>query len=203
MIFGDFFSKDYWRTSWISEYFGFYTPPVIEEEPIKFEKILSQFKIDAAILLEKMQHIAFSNYNCEIRSYLIEFLFKNKVSLDFLEWRRSFVDIDWANFEINFLNFKASKDLFINFFLLFLGILKNYKKYFYNFIYMIFYLFLISFLFLFYFFYIVWKKIDPFWRSLKKKLNHRFLTLERVYFFPFEKRVRNFFQNLKQIWIFF
>ena len=62
-----------------------------------------------------MQHTAFSNYNCEIRSYLIEFLFKNKVSLDFLEWRRSFVDIDWANFEINFLNFKASKDLFINF----------------------------------------------------------------------------------------
>ena len=115
MIFGDFFSRDYWRTSWISEYFGFYTPPVIEEEPIKFEKILSQFKIDAAILLEKMQHIAFSNYNCEIRSYLIEFLFKNKVSLDFLEWRRSFVDIDWANFEINFLNFKASKNLFINF----------------------------------------------------------------------------------------
>ena len=62
-----------------------------------------------------MQHTAFSNYNCEIRSYLIEFLFKNKVSLDFLEWRRSFVDIDWANFEINFLNFKASKDFFINF----------------------------------------------------------------------------------------
>jgi len=93
-----------------------------------------------------MQHTAFSNYNCEIRSYLIEFLFKNKVSLDFLEWRRSFVDIDWANFEINFLNFKASKDLFINFFLLFLGILKNYKKYFYNFIYMIFYFFFISFL---------------------------------------------------------
>jgi len=56
---------------------------------------------------------------------------------------------------------------------------------------------------IFYFFYIVWKKIDPFWRSLKKKLIHRFLTLERVYFFPFEKRVRNFFQNLKNKYEFF
>jgi len=71
---------------------GYYTPPIIEEKPIK--KILSQSEIDAALLFEKMQRTAFSNYNCEIRSYLIEFLFKNKVSLDFLEWRKSFVKIN-------------------------------------------------------------------------------------------------------------
>ena len=64
LIFGDVFSRDYWRTNWISKYFGYYTPPVIEEEPIKFEKILSQSEIDAAILLEKMQYTVFSNYNC-------------------------------------------------------------------------------------------------------------------------------------------
>ena len=64
---------------------GYYTPPVFEEEPIKFEKILSQSEIEAALLLEKMQRTPFSNYNCEIRSYIIEFLFKNKVRLDFLE----------------------------------------------------------------------------------------------------------------------
>ena len=55
IIFGDFFSRDYWRTSWISEYLGYYTPPIFEEEPIKFEKILSQSEIEAALLLEKMQ----------------------------------------------------------------------------------------------------------------------------------------------------
>ena len=82
--------------------------------------------------------------------------------------------------------------LFTVFFLLFLGILKNYKRYSYNFVYMI-----------FYFFYIISKKLEPFWRSLKKKLIHRFLTLERVYFFPFEKKVRNFFQNLKNKYEFF
>jgi hypothetical protein len=81
---------------------------------------------------------------------------------------------------------------FTVFFLLFLGILKNYKRYLYNLVYMI-----------FYFFYIVSKKLEPFRRSLKKKLIHNFLTIERLYFFPFERKVRNFFQNLKNKYEFF
>ena len=40
-------------------------------------------------------------------------------------------------------------------------------------------------------------------KVFKKKPIHRFLTLERVYFFPFERKVRNFFQNLKNKYEFF
>ena len=91
-------SIESWKKGKISEFLGYYTPPTEEE-----------------IAFKKLQETIFSNYNCEIRSYLIEFFFKNKVTLDFLESKRQLIKIDWCQFEINYLNFKISKDVFCTF----------------------------------------------------------------------------------------
>ena len=103
-------SIESWKKGKISEYLGYYTPPT------QFlEKILTEEEIKAEIAFKKLQETRFSNSNCEIRSYLIEYLFKNKVTLDFLDWRKQFIKIDWCQFEINYLNFKFSKDVFCTF----------------------------------------------------------------------------------------
>ena len=102
-----FMTKKNWVENRFTEWLGWYTPPVEK-------KILTEAEIQAQILFKIKQETFFSNYNCEIRSSLIEYLFKNKVTLDFLEYRRSFVPINWIKFENNFLNFQISKDFFFN-----------------------------------------------------------------------------------------
>jgi hypothetical protein len=110
-ILDPFLSKKNYTENRITEFLGLYTPP---KPPIVKPPLTEAEKL-AAEIFKKKQETLFSNYDCEIRSYIIEYLFKNKVTLDFLEWRRSHVPINWSKFEEHYLSFKAPSDLFINY----------------------------------------------------------------------------------------